>query len=70
MEESDNKVTTGSKILDVMLDGGYEKDIITTIYGPAGSGKTVLCLLCSINIARTGKRLSMLTLKVVFLLKD
>jgi len=55
MEEY-NKIPTGSKILDAMLDGGYEKDIITTVYGPAGSGKTVLCLLCSINIARTGKK--------------
>ncbi|MBI2656785.1 DNA repair and recombination protein RadB [Candidatus Woesearchaeota archaeon] len=56
MEESPNKIQTGSKILDTMLDGGYEKDIITTIYGPAGSGKTVLCLLCSTGIARTGKK--------------
>ena len=56
MEESNNKIPTGSKILDVMLDGGYEKDIITTIYGPAGSGKTVLCLLCTINIARIGNK--------------
>ena len=54
--EENNKVPTGSKILDIMLDGGYEKDVITTIYGPAGSGKTVLCLLCTINIARTGKK--------------
>ena len=56
MESINNKIPTGSKILDLMLDGGYEKDIITTIYGPAGSGKTVLCLLCSINIARNGKK--------------
>ena len=56
MDELDNKIPTGSKILDAMLDGGYEKDIITTIYGPAGSGKTVLCLLCSTSIARTGKK--------------
>jgi len=39
-----------------MLDGGYENDIITTVYGPAGSGKTVLCLLCSINVVRNGKK--------------
>lgn len=57
MEDFDNKITTGSKILDVMLGGGYEKDVITTIYGPAGSGKTVLCLLCSINVARSGKKI-------------
>jgi len=52
----DNKVPTGSKILDRMLDGGYEKDIITTIYGPAGSGKTILCMLCTINMARNKKK--------------
>ena len=57
MEELNNRIPTGSKILDLMLDGGYEKDVITTIYGPAGSGKTVLCLLCSINIARTDKKI-------------
>ena len=55
MEES-NKIPTGSKVLDIMLDGGYENDIITTVYGPAGSGKTVLCLLCSINVVRNGKK--------------
>ena len=52
MEE---RIPTGSRILDELLKGGYEKDVITTIYGPAGSGKTVLCLLCSINVAR-GKK--------------
>lgn len=56
MESINNRIPTGSKILDIMLDGGYEKDIITTVYGPAGAGKTVLCLLCSINIARSGKK--------------
>lgn len=56
MAETANKITTGSKILDIMLDGGYENDVITTIYGPAGSGKTVLCLLCAINVARGNKK--------------
>lgn len=51
-----NNLPTGSKVLDSMLNGGYEKDIITTIYGPAGSGKTVLCILCAINVARSGKK--------------
>ena len=50
-----NKIPTGSKILDSMLEGGYDPDIITTIYGPGGSGKTVICLLCAINIARHKK---------------
>lgn len=56
MEEINIKTPTGSKILDSMLEGGYENDVITTIYGPAGSGKTVLCLLCSINVAESGKK--------------
>ena len=57
MEDLTNRIPTGSRILDAMLNGGYEKDVITTIYGPAGSGKTILCLLCSINVARTGKKI-------------
>ncbi len=52
----DSKIPTGSKILNEMLDGGYEKDAITTIYGPAGSGKTVLCILCAMNVAKSGKK--------------
>lgn len=55
MEGADRE-PSGSRILDVMLEGGYEKGIITTIYGPAGSGKTVLCMLCAINVARQGKK--------------
>lgn len=51
-----DKLPTGSRILDKMLDGGYETDIITTVYGPAGSGKTNLCILCAINTARLGKK--------------
>ena len=49
-------IPTGSKILDKLLDGGYEKDIINTVYGPAGSGKTNLCILCAMNMAREGKK--------------
>ena len=56
MEEPNHRIPTGSKVLDSMLDGGYEKEVITTIYGPAGSGKTTLCMLCSVNIARNGKK--------------
>ena len=54
--EENSKIPTGSKVLDIMLDGGYENDVITTIYGPAGSGKTILCLLCAINVARNNKK--------------
>lgn len=42
-----SKVSTGSEVLDWLLEGGYEKEVITTIYGPAGCGKTNICLLCA-----------------------
>ncbi len=41
------KITTGTESFDWLLEGGYEKEVITTVYGPAGSGKTNLCLLCA-----------------------
>ena len=52
----DMKIPAGSELMDSMLDGGYDSDIITTIYGPAGSGKTNLCLLAAISIARQNKK--------------
>lgn len=50
-----NRVSTGVDFLDELLNGGYEKDIITTIYGPAGSGKTNLCILFANSQAKKGK---------------
>jgi len=50
------KISSGNKELDDWLDGGYESDIITTLYGPAGSGKTNLCLLAAANLAKQGKK--------------
>ena len=50
------KVSTGSDIFDNFLNGGYETDIITTLYGPAGSGKTNLCLLCLKKMVEDGKK--------------
>lgn len=41
------KITTGTEVFDWLLEGGYEREVITTIYGPAGSGKTNLCLQCA-----------------------
>ena len=54
------KTPTGSLFLDTFLSGGYDNDIITTIYGPSGSGKTNLCLLAAVHCAASGK-------KVIFL---
>ncbi|MBT5740574.1 DNA repair and recombination protein RadB [Candidatus Woesearchaeota archaeon] len=50
------KISTGSVFFDEFLAGGYDQDIITTIYGPSGSGKTNLCLIAAVQIALTGKQ--------------
>ncbi len=49
-------VATGSEVMDKLLNIGYEDDIITTVYGPAGSGKTCACMLCAANVVRKGKK--------------
>ena len=50
------KISTGSTELDEFLDGGYENDVITTVYGPAGSGKSNLCMLAAAEQAKRGKK--------------
>lgn len=51
-----NKISAGSYDLNRFLFGGYEKDIITTIYGPGGSGKTNLCMIVAVSQARKGNK--------------
>jgi DNA repair protein RadB len=51
-----NKISAGSYDLNRWLYGGYEKDVITTIYGPAGSGKSNLCLLAAVSQAKKGRK--------------
>jgi DNA repair protein RadB len=50
------RTTSGSDVIDAMLEGGYENDIITTVYGPAGTGKTTQCLLACIAVCSAGKK--------------
>jgi DNA repair protein RadB len=51
----ENKIATGASVLDKLLEGGYERDIVTTIYGPSASGKTTACLLCAVEAAKHKK---------------
>jgi DNA repair protein RadB len=44
----DERVTSGSEVFDDLLEGGFDSGVITTIYGPAGSGKTTTCLLAAL----------------------
>jgi len=49
------KLSTGSLDFDGFLEGGYEKGAITAAYGPASSGKTLLCFLAAISAAKEKK---------------
>jgi len=51
----ETKISTGTAAMDWLLEGGYDKGVITTIYGPAGSGKSNLCLLCLANSVKGQK---------------
>ena len=42
-----DRIPTGSALFDRLLDGGYERDALTTVYGPPGCGKTMLCMLAA-----------------------
>ncbi|MEK6809837.1 MAG: DNA repair and recombination protein RadB [Nanoarchaeota archaeon] len=50
------KIPTGAAFLDLLLDGGYDSDIVTTLFGPSGAGKTNFCLLAAVRIAEAGKK--------------
>ena len=47
-----NKISAGSYDLNRFFQGGYEKDIITTIYGPGGSGKSNLIMAVCVSQAK------------------
>jgi DNA repair protein RadA len=42
------RISTGSKRLDDLLGGGIERGAVTELIGPAGTGKTELCLTLSV----------------------
>ena len=48
-------VSTGSAPLDSLLSGGFERGVLTVIYGPAGSGKTTAVLMGALQVARQKK---------------
>jgi DNA repair protein RadB len=50
--ERDFKISAGSYDLNIFLHGGYERDIITMIAGPAGSGKTTFCQMAAVSQAK------------------
>jgi len=49
-------LSTGSKALDDLLEGGLEGGAITLFFGEAGSGKTNICLQITSLVAGSGKK--------------
>ena len=50
------KLSSGSEVIDELLNGGFESNIITAIYGPASAGKTNICLLTAISCIKNNKK--------------
>jgi DNA repair protein RadB len=51
-----NRLQIKCKPLDELLGGGIESNIITEIYGEAGTGKTNICLQAARECANSGKK--------------
>ena len=51
-----SKIMTGSRDLNIWLDGGYENGIITLFYGPAASGKSNFVTLAACHLAKKDKK--------------
>jgi len=56
MKFEEQKLITGNRDFDAWLNGGYEREIITCLYGPFASGKTNFCLMALSNILKQGKK--------------
>ena len=53
--EDNHKIPSNSS-LDMLLGGGFEKGVITQIFGPPSSGKSNITLALAVNVARTNKK--------------
>ncbi len=51
-----SKISAGAYELNKFLFGGYETDIITTLYGPGASGKSNFCMLLATSQAKKGNK--------------
>lgn len=47
---------SGCKPLDELLGGGFEKGILTQIFGVAGSGKTNICIQLAVECVKQGQK--------------
>jgi len=50
------RLSSGAAPIDALLEGGFETDVLTTIYGPAGSGKSNIALVAVASVLKRGKK--------------
>ena len=51
----DQKIDFGSEVINKLLKGGIEKDVITTVFGAAGTGKSNFALIATLAAAQRGR---------------
>ena len=53
--EDNHKIPSNSS-LDALLGGGFEKGVITQIFGPPSSGKSNITLALAVNVAKNNRK--------------
>ena len=59
MRQTVLRLTTGSRMLDKLLDGGIESQSITEFYGEFGSGKSQICHQLCVNVQLPPERVGL-----------
>ena len=49
-------IPTGCRPVDDLLGGGFERGVVTQLYGPPAAGKTNLALAAAVEVAAEGER--------------
>ncbi|OYR59922.1 DNA repair protein RadB, partial [Halorubrum sp. E3] len=49
-------IPTGCRPVDDLLGGGFERGVVTQVYGPPAAGKTNLALAAAVEVAGGGDR--------------
>ncbi len=54
--QKQENIPSGCKSVDELLGGGFEKGIVTQIYGASGTGKTNICIQLAVVTVQSGKK--------------
>ena len=54
--QKQERMPCGCKCIDDLLGGGFERGIVTQIYGASGTGKTNICIQLAVSTVQSGKK--------------